>query len=293
MEIQVPLILFVAFCAASAGLFASQALLALKDEAKEAQMPSLIASLALLAIGGIAVLFHLAQPLHIFNGFGNPTSGITQEFIVIIAFVAVMLVYFIMLRRNDNQVPKWCAILAIAVAIVLDFVCAHSYMMDSRPAWNSLLQVLSVIGASFAFGPAAIAAIAEVKKSKAPSIGNYALIGTIVGLVTAIAYIAFLATSGGTLTTLGTYIDPTNPTAAIFTDTASVSPFAGAALVPTCVAIIASVLSIVFAWMGKSKGNWKVFGIAAALCALIAAIALRVTFYILGLSVYNFYGIAG
>ena len=293
MEIQVPLILFIAFCAASAGIFASQAALALKGEAKEAQMPSLIASFAALVIGGVAVLFHLAQPLHIFNGFGNPTSGITQELIAIVVLVVVMLVYFVMIRRNDGDVPKWCAICAIAMAIVLDFVCAHSYMMASRPAWNSILQVLSVLGASCAIGPTAVAAIAEIKKSDAPAIGKIALVGAVIGLATTLIYVVALAMSGGALTTVGTYIDPTNPTATIFTDAASVSPFAGAALVPTLVAIIASALAVVLAWLGKKKGNWKLYGSAAAICALVAAIALRTTFYILGMSVYNFYGITG
>jgi len=293
MEIQVPLILFIAFCAASAGIFASQAALALKGEAKEAQMPSLIASFAALVIGGVAVLFHLAQPLHIFNGFGNPTSGITQELIAIVVLVVVMLVYFVMIRRNDGDVPKWCAICAIAMAIVLDFVCAHSYMMASRPAWNSILQVLSVLGASCAIGPTAVAAIAEIKKSDAPAIGKIALVGAVIGLATTLIYVVALAMSGGALTTMGTYIDPTNPTATIFTDAASVSPFAGAALVPTLVAIIASALAVVLAWLGKKKGNWKLYGSAAAICALVAAIALRTTFYILGMSVYNFYGITG
>lgn len=293
MEIQVPLILFIAFCAASAGIFASQAALALKGEAKEAQMPSLIASFAALVIGCVAVLFHLAQPLHIFNGFGNPTSGITQELIAIVVLVVVMLVYFVMIRRNDGDVPKWCAICAIAMAIVLDFVCAHSYMMASRPAWNSILQVLSVLGASCAIGPTAVAAIAEIKKSDAPAIGKIALVGAVIGLATTLIYVVALAMSGGALTTMGTYIDPTNPTAAVFTDAASVSPFAGAALVPTLVAIIASALAVVLAWLGKKKGNWKLYGSAAAICALVAAIALRTTFYILGMSVYNFYGITG
>ena len=206
MEIQVPLILFIAFCAASAGIFASQAALALKGEAKEAQMPSLIASFAALVIGGVAVLFHLAQPLHIFNGFGNPTSGITQELIAIVVLVVVMLVYFVMIRRNDGDVPKWCAICAIAMAIVLDFVCAHSYMMASRPAWNSILQVLSVLGASCAIGPTAVAAIAEIKKSDAPAIGKIALVGAVIGLATTLIYVVALAMSGGALTTMGTYI---------------------------------------------------------------------------------------
>ena len=293
MEIQVPLILFIAFCAASAGIFASQAALALKGEAKEAQMPSLIASFAALVIGGVAVLFHLAQPLHIFNGFGNPTSGITQELIAIVVLVVVMLVYFVMIRRNDNEVPKWCAICAIVIAVVLDFVCAHSYMMASRPAWNSILQVLSVLGASCAVGPAVVAVIAKAKSAQSETIGKLAFWGTIIGLATTLIYLIALAMSGGALTTVGTYIDPTNPTAPIFTDVSSFSPFAGAALMPTCVAIVASALSVVLAWLGKKNGNWKMYGSLAAACALIAAIALRVTFYVLGLSVYNFYGITG
>ena len=181
----------------------------------------------------------------------------------------------------------------IVIAVVLDFVCAHSYMMESRPAWNSVLQVLSVLGASCAVGPAVVAAIAEVKKTESAIIGKLAFWGAVVGLATTLIYLIGLAMSGGSLTTLGTYIDPTNPTATIFTDAASVSPFAGAALMPTCIAIVASVLAVLFAWLGKSKGNWKLYGSLAAACALIAAIALRVTFYILGMSVYNFYGITG
>lgn len=293
MEIQVPLILFVALCAASAGIFATQGVLALRHEGKELQMPSLVTSFAVLVIGGVAVLFHLAQPLHIFNGFGNPTSGITQELVVIVVLVIVMLVYLIMLRRSAGEVPAWCAVLAILLAVVLDCVCAHSYMMAARPAWNSVLQVLSVIGGSCAVGPAAVAALAEAKKAKAPVIGTLALGGTVVGLVTTLAYVAALALSGDALTTMGTYIDPTNPTASIFTNAAQVSPFAGAALLPTCVAIVAALLAVVFAWLGRSKGNWVLFGTLAAVCALIAALALRVTFYALGLSVYNFYGITG
>lgn len=293
MEIQVPLILFIAFCAASAGIFATQAVLALKGEAKEAQMPSLVASLAALAIGGVSVLFHLAQPLHIFNGFGNLTSGITQELIIIVLLLAVMLVYFIMLRRNDGEVPAWCAVCAIVVAVVLDLICAHSYMMAARPAWDSFLQVLSILGASCAMGPAAVAAIVAIKKSESSKLGKLVLVGSIVGLATTLVYVIALAASSGSLTMLGTYIDPTNPTAAILVDTSSVSPFADAALMPTVVAIAASVLAVVFAWLGQKQGNWKLYGSLTAASALIAAIALRVTFFALGLSVYNFYGITG
>lgn len=292
MEIQLPLVLFIAFCALSAGILASQAVLALTKRGDDVQMPSLIASFASLVIGGVAVLFHLAQPLHIFNGFGNPSSGITQELIAIVVVVIVMLVYFIMLRRS-NKVPSWLAVVAIVAALVLDFVCAHSYMMASRPAWNSIVQVLAVVGGSCAAGTAVVAAIAGAKKSESVDFaGTLTLAGTVIGLVCALAYIATLSGTSGSLASFGTYIDPTNPTATLF-DASALSPFASGIMPATCTAIIASIVAVVAAVMGRKKGNWALWGAVAAVAALIAIIALRVVFYLMGVSVYNFYGITG
>jgi anaerobic dimethyl sulfoxide reductase subunit C (anchor subunit) len=293
MEIQIPLILFVAFCAASAGIFASQAVLALKGEGKEVQVPSLIASLAALAIGGISVLFHLAQPLHIFNGFGNPTSGITQELVAIVIFAVIMLVYFIMLRRNENEVPKWCAVLAIIISVVLVIVCSHSYMMSSRPAWDTFIQILSVLGGACAVGPAVVAAVAGFVKVESKTLPLLMLIGAAIGLVTTLIYLVVMQGTGSSFTTFGTtYIDPTNPTAVPF-DASAVSAFSGEAVAPTWIAIIAGIAAVICAYMARRTNDLKVWGIATAVCALVCAIALRITFYVLGFAIYNFYGITG
>ena len=91
MELQWPLILFTSFVAASAGLFCAQGVYALAGKGQKAQMPATIVSIVLLAIGGIAVFFHLTHPDRIFNGFGHMTSGITQELIAIVV-MAVLLV---------------------------------------------------------------------------------------------------------------------------------------------------------------------------------------------------------
>lgn len=292
MEIQIPLVLFVAFCALSAGIFAAQAALVLAKRGGDVQAPALAASFASLVVGGVAVLFHLAQPLHIFNGFGNPTSGITQELVAIVVMVVVMLVYFVMLRRQ-GKAPAWLAVVAIAAALALDVVCAHSYMMGSRPAWNSALQALSVVGGSCAAGPAVVAAIAGAKKSEAVGLaGKLTLVGAVVGLACTVAYIAALAGTAGSLASFGLYLDPTNPTAGSF-DVASATPFAPAALPATCIAVVAAVVSAAAAFVGRSKGDWALWGAVAAVAALVAIVALRVVFYLMGVSVYNFYGITG
>ena len=96
MELQWPLILFTTFVAWSAGLFGAQGAAALAGEGRRAQMPALIGSAALLAVGGVAVFFHLEHFERIFNGFGNPTSGITQELVCVVVVGALW------------WSPSWC-----------------------------------------------------------------------------------------------------------------------------------------------------------------------------------------
>ena len=107
MELQWPLILFTSFMAWAAGLFATQALYALRGKAGKTQLTALIVSVVLLAVGGIAVFMHLEHWERIFNGFGHLTSGITQELIAIVIMAIIMVIYFVFLRRtrDDVQVP--------------------------------------------------------------------------------------------------------------------------------------------------------------------------------------------
>ena len=53
--------------------------------------------------------------------------------------------------------------------------------------------------------------------------------------------------------------------------------------------LVGGVLPLVAAFMGRKTANWKVWGAVAVACALAGAIALRVVFYELGLSVFMFY----
>ena len=59
MELQWPLIIFTTLVAWSAGVFGTQGALAIGGHACRSQMPLLAISVALLAVSGIAVFFHL------------------------------------------------------------------------------------------------------------------------------------------------------------------------------------------------------------------------------------------
>lgn len=290
MELQWPLILFTSFLAASAGLFGTQGIYALRGQAKKAQLPALIVSLVLLVIGGIAVFMHLEHWERIFNGFGHLSSGITQELIAIVLMVIVMVVFFIYIRRGgeEPEIPAWLAVLAIVVALALCIVMAHSYMMPSRPAWNSVLQVCSIIGAACIIGPGLMALLASATGADdAPANGNANIIGSIIGAVTTIAYAAVMGNAGGNLDNVGYYFDPVGPTRGI-SEATQLSAFSGDALAPTLVAIIGALVAVVCAFIGKKQGNWKVWGIIIAIAGCVAAIALRVVFYQMGATVYPF-----
>ncbi|WP_449315763.1 DmsC/YnfH family molybdoenzyme membrane anchor subunit, partial [Rubneribacter sp.] len=155
MELQWPLILFTTLVAWSAGLFGTQAVLAAGGHAKKSQMPAWAASAVLLAAGGVAVFFHLEHWERIFNGFGHLTSGITQELIAIVVLAVVAVAYLVVMRRSEDgaTVPRWLCWLSVAVCVVLVAVMAHSYTMAARPAWDSVLWILYVLGNACALGP--------------------------------------------------------------------------------------------------------------------------------------------
>jgi anaerobic dimethyl sulfoxide reductase subunit C (anchor subunit) len=293
MELQWPLILFTTFIAWSAGLFAAQGIAAIKGEGAKAQMPALITSFVLMVIGGISVFFHLQHWERIFNGFGHLTSGITQELIAIVVLVIVMVIYFVYLRKDEEKLPSWLGVVAIVISAILVIVMGHSYMMASRPAWNNIVEILSLLGAACILGPATWAIIAAIKggdeiKAEGSTTAQTVFIGSIVNAVTTIAYVIMMAASSSEFTAVEYYFDPTSPTKDIVS-TASASPFMSSSMAFTIIAIICALIPIIAAVLGKKKGEWKTWGAVALVCAVIACVLLRVVFYQMGLSVYPFY----
>ncbi|MFR2588540.1 MAG: DmsC/YnfH family molybdoenzyme membrane anchor subunit [Adlercreutzia equolifaciens] len=294
MELQWPLILFTTFVAWSAGLFGAQGAAALAGEGKRAQLPALVCSAALLAVGGIAVFFHLEHFERIFNGFGNPTSGITQELVCVVVVAALMVAMFAMLRKADGDAdapacPKWLAVLAIVAAAVLVLVTGHSYMMVARPAWDSLLGPLSLLGAAAAMGPLTFAVVEAVRgEAVGKCVALAALAGSVANAVLAAAYLFAMEAAGDSYTDVGYYFDPIHPTAGM-ADVAALSPMAGESVAMVAVAVIAALVPIIAAVLGRKSGNWKLWGAVGAACAVVGAVALRMAFYSVGASVYLFY----
>ncbi|WP_304425606.1 DmsC/YnfH family molybdoenzyme membrane anchor subunit [uncultured Adlercreutzia sp.] len=290
MELQWPLILFTTLLAWSAGVFGAQCLYLLRGQGKKAQMPALIVSVVLLAVGGIAVFFHLEHWERIFNGFGHVTSGITQELIAIIVLFVVMVVYFVYLRRSGDEakVPAWLAVVGIVMSVVLVAVMGHSYMMASLPAWDSIMQIGSLLGAACGFGPATMAILTACKDEALDYNAKVNLIGQLVNVVLVVAYLIAMQMTATAYTSVELWFDPTSPTQDITAD-GSTEPFSGASMIWSVVAIIAAAAGVGSALAGKAKGDWKVWGAIGVVCVLVSALALRTVFYMTGVSIYPFF----
>ena len=301
MELQWPLIVFTTLVAWSAGLFGTQALMAVFGVGKRAQVPAWVASAVLLAAGGIAVFFHLEHWERIFNGFGHLTSGITQELIAIVVLAVVAVAYLVLMRKSDDgaSVPKWLAWLSVALSVVLVAVMAHSYTMDARPAWDSVLWILYVLGNACVLGPATfllLSALAAGGPGDQPAeraagagapAGLAALAGAAANALATLAFAIFLQLSAGSFADVGLYFDPTHPTKAMADAAATVG--AQAPLLWLGAVAVGAIVPLAAAFMGRRTGNWRLWAPVAIVAALAGAVCMRVVFYNLGLSVFMFY----
>ena len=299
MELQWPLILFTTLVAWSAGLFGTQALMAVFGVGKRAQVPAWVASAVLLAAGGIAVFFHLEHWERIFNGFGHLTSGITQELIAIVVLAVVAVAYLVLMRKSDDgaSVPKWLAWVAVALSVVLVAVMAHSYTMAARPAWDSVLWILYVLGNACVLGPATFLLVlaaggpgdqpADRAADAGAPAGRTALAGAALNALAALAFAIFLQLSAGSFADVGLYFDPTHPTKAMADAAATVA--SQAPLLWLGAVAVGAFVPLAAAFMGRRTGSWKLWVPVAIAAALVGAVCMRVVFYNLGLSVFMFY----
>ena len=299
MELQWPLILFTTLVAWSAGLFGTQALMAVFGVGKKAQVPAWVASAVLLAAGGIAVFFHLEHWERIFNGFGHLTSGITQELIAIVVLAVVAVAYLVLMRKSDDgaSVPKWLAWLSVALSVVLVAVMAHSYTMAARPAWDSVLWILYVLGNACVLGPATFLLVlaaggpgdqpADRAADAGAPAGRTALAGAALNALATLAFAAFLQLSAGSFADVGLYFDPTHPTKAMADAAATVA--SQAPLLWLGAVAVGAIVPLAAAFMGRRTGSWRLWAPVAIAAALAGAVCMRVAFYNLGLSVFMFY----
>ena len=144
MEIQWALVLFTVISGAGAWLFAFSMLgYLLKKDATPSKMETIVA-FVLVAVGGCMSVLHLSHVDRILEALNHPTSGIFVEAAMIGVLCVILAVYFVLLVRGSSEKARTAVgVLGLLVGMVFTYACGSSYMMEARPAWQTVALPLA------------------------------------------------------------------------------------------------------------------------------------------------------
>lgn len=300
MEVQYPLVFFTLLLCLSAGIMAFQGGLIIAGKGTtKFHIAAVITEAVALVLGGIASFLHLHHWERIFNGFGHITSGITQELIGVVVLAIVMIITFVMIRKTkaaDKPLPKWVGFVALIVGVIMGFVCAHSYYMESIPAWSNPTLYLYYYSSEFILGATGAWAVAAATKQDAPVLSKLALLTLIAAVVAAVvAIICAVYYSTISFHDVGIAFhttDPTAPAAVAAAEETVSSLLAGenAPLFWGGVIVVGALVPAVAGLLKMRKPEGAVgWAIVAVICALLGGIAFRILLYVVALTGYVYF----
>lgn len=196
ISIQWSLVLFTALTGIAGWTFVCVAADEFLGRAKTAAFPAGIAAFVLAAVGGLASVTHLSHPDRIMGALGHPTSGIFTEAVLVGLLCVFVAVYLVMIKRGASDgARKVVAVIGAVFGALISLMAGESYMMSSRPAWDTLLLPL---GYMFTAMPGGVACylVVVAAKAKDAQVGEYAKALLVVGVLAAIGAVAFAAAAG-------------------------------------------------------------------------------------------------
>ncbi len=299
MAVQYPLVVFTLLLCFASGIFAIQGWLLYKGKgSKKFHQLALIVEFAALCVGGFASFLHLHHWERIFNGFGHLTSGITQELIGMVVIVLAIVIVFMMMRKAEggepSKMPQWVGIMALAVGIILGFVCAHSYAMPARPAWNNFTLYLFYYASEFILGAAGIWLLSAITKEDddvVKFLAKLTFIAAIVSAVIMVICVIFYSTIGyDTVGIMWDVTDPTQPAADPSTSLAAPLSGAEAPLFWGGAVCVGALVPAVLAYLKmKTPQGTLPFAVITCLCTLVGGICFRIVWYAVAIGFYVYY----
>ncbi|EHL07387.1 hypothetical protein HMPREF0322_01947 [Desulfitobacterium hafniense DP7] len=141
MSIEWALVFFTVFVGLGCGIFVSSVILTeWVGKATQVRRISSLTALAALAAGGFASVLHLGHPERIFGALGHPTSGIFMESTMLGLVGLDIIIYLLAIRRGaSKRTLRVVSIFGLIPAVVLAFAVGYTYVLPSRPAWNTLV----------------------------------------------------------------------------------------------------------------------------------------------------------
>lgn len=268
MEIQWALVLFTVVSGAGAWLFAFSMLgWLLKKDAAPSKMET-ITAFVLTAVGGCMSVLHLSHVDRILEALNHPTSGIFIEAAMIGVLCVILAAYFVLIVRGSSEKARTAVgVLGMLVGIVFTYACGSSYMMEARPAWETVALPLAYFGTAASAGAGLNLLLKAVQKREGAALSfasMLAVVGGTVGLVLAAAFCI----------SAGTYVAAAANSATAW----AVALFAALAVEIVCGAVA----------FKHPKGTLTL-GCAALIAGVIAAVALRAAMWLIGTPFMDFF----
>lgn len=270
MTIQWSLVLFTVLSGCGAWLFACTALDEFRGSAAaRVRVPACIIAVVLLVVGGIASATHLSHVDRIMAVLAHPTVGIFLEALLLGLLAVCIVAYAVLVKREaPASARKVLAVVGIVLAVAFAFACGVSYMMSSRPVWNTVTLPLAYLGTAMASGTALYLTLCAAFKADDGEVRNaaaYTLVGGAAALVLALAYGVASGVAFGEQ----------------------------AALFWAAVVLCGSVAPAVCGFLAMRKpGGALALGVVALTGALVGSIALRAVMWLVGTAVANYFGFA-
>ena len=204
MEVQWPLLVFSVLLGVTSGSFVFLAVGELTGRFKNVRFLGALIAFVFLAVGGCVSVLHMGHPERATHLLGNLGSGLSKELFVVAIMGIVAFAYLVLAKKDYPGASKALGVVGGVVGLVLPFVAGASYLIAARPAWDSVTLPLMYTGAGLAMGMLLMCGLVLLGDRAAEDGGfaaKLALVGVVAMVVTALAYVAWIA--------LAPYQDPT------------------------------------------------------------------------------------
>lgn len=140
MDNEWSLVFFTVLAGLGTGTFVGVGVSEWWGKAEYVRRPGAVLSLVALIASGISSVLHLAHPERIFGALGHPTSGIFMEALMIGLTGLAVVAYLIALKKDaPAHTRKRITLVGAVPAVLLAFAVGDTYVMTSRPAWDTLV----------------------------------------------------------------------------------------------------------------------------------------------------------